>query len=252
MSLTNTFTAEQIKRMEENRLKALQKKQEKTVTSYSNSKPSYNNVPNSNVLGPSNSNLLVGKCVPFADDPENRFEIRIGYNKTLIEIFKTVNSRKYDPATKYWNFSMKNYTDLISRITIQLKNEVKLEPMEKTGKPKFVAKCVLIDRKTFEVQASFNLELQDLFKKMSTKRYDPQLKCWSFELREYERLIKEVNEKLGGSVSIVPLPKAVREVFKAHIEGTIFIEIIVCSSIIATSYCDAYSCIRNVWVWVGH
>jgi hypothetical protein len=43
-----------------------------------------------------------GKCVPLEDDPENRFEIITGYNKDLIDLFKTFSSRKYDPNTKRW------------------------------------------------------------------------------------------------------------------------------------------------------
>ncbi|XP_077874099.1 SWI/SNF-related matrix-associated actin-dependent regulator of chromatin subfamily A-like protein 1 isoform X3 [Ictidomys tridecemlineatus] len=49
-----------------------------------------------------------GKCIRDGD----RFRVQIGYNKQLLEVFKSLPSRSYDPATKTWDFSMSDYSAL--------------------------------------------------------------------------------------------------------------------------------------------
>ncbi|XP_033283881.1 SWI/SNF-related matrix-associated actin-dependent regulator of chromatin subfamily A-like protein 1 isoform X3 [Orcinus orca] len=46
-----------------------------------------------------------GTCIKIGD----RFQVKIGYNEELIAVFKSLPSRRYDPATKTWNFSMTDY-----------------------------------------------------------------------------------------------------------------------------------------------
>ena len=180
-----------------------------------------NNLASSNVVSPPKGKIdqCHGKCEYLIDEPD-RFEIKIGYNKEIIDLFKTLNGRKFDPVTKYWSFPIKSHDDIINKIKFGTKN-VKIEPLEKNlnikSKP---AKFYLISRTRFEVQADYDQELQELFKTFQTKKYDPTLKRWSFDLKEYEDLIKKIGSQLKkGSIQITPLPKLVREVFKDALSG---------------------------------
>jgi len=156
-----------------------------------------------------------GKCQLLADDPENRFEIIVGYNKGLIDLFKTLNGRKYDPDTKRWSFSLKSYDDIMMRIKHEFNNTIKLEPLDRNSNKKAtLVKFLLINNQNFEAQVDYNQEILDIFKAMKTKKYDPNSKKWSFNLNEYEELVNVIRTKCAGSVNIVQLPKMVKEIFK--------------------------------------
>lgn len=56
---------------------------------------------------------------------------------------------------------------------------------------------------------------------METRKYDPVTKKWSFSFKDYQSLINKINAKFKkGEVTIQPLPRAVREVFKSQFEGS--------------------------------
>jgi hypothetical protein len=261
----SNLTAEQLKRMEENRLRALQLKQ-KSSNSLTSTSNQANNQPKINTLSsissapvasattsnPTKINTLssmsnqassvgsgassggssppkgnqpissnYGKCVFLEDESEPRFEIQIGYNKAVIDLFKTVGSKRYDPNSRRWSFAMKNYDELLLRIKQALNGTVKIEPLNRVAMAASkVAKFILIDRNHFEVQCDFFAELQDVFKTMETKKYDPATKRWSFNLKDYNGLVAKINAKFKrGEVTVMGLPRAVRETFKAQIEG---------------------------------
>jgi SWI/SNF-related matrix-associated actin-dependent regulator 1 of chromatin subfamily A len=241
------LTPEQLKRMEENRQRALQLKQKSsdclTTTAANQSsapvaKSSTNNQPvvnkiNSTVsnqqtsppkstpaaTGPSAITSQSGKCVFMDEESEPRFEVHIGYNKSIIDLFKSITSKRYDPVTKRWNFSMKHYDELLLRIKHELKGTVKLEPLNRVAmSASRVARFVLLDRTSFEVHVDYMLELQELFKTLETKRYDPVSKRWAFSLKDYSKLVAKINAKFTrGEVTVVGLPRAVRETFKSQI-----------------------------------
>lgn len=238
---TTKLTDEQLKRMEENRLKALeriaQKRKENGMPVTTTTAPANttNKVHTLSSIAPKsvqplapitkqvNSDppgTLSGKCQLLAEDPENRFEIIIGYNKGLIDLFKSINSRKYDAETKRWNFSLKSYDEIVCRIKNEFNNTIKLEPLDRNNKKSLMLKFFLINNQTFEAQVDFSQDLNEIFKTMKTKRYDPNTKRWSFNLNEYEELIAGIRAKMGASVNIVQLPKMVKEIFKDKIMKT--------------------------------
>uniref|UniRef100_A0ABK0LL24 SWI/SNF-related matrix-associated actin-dependent regulator of chromatin subfamily A-like protein 1 n=1 Tax=Rattus norvegicus TaxID=10116 RepID=A0ABK0LL24_RAT len=57
---------------------------------------------------PQKASCLRGMCLRTGD----RFRVKIGYNKELIEVFKSLPSRRYDSFTKTWDFSMSDYRAL--------------------------------------------------------------------------------------------------------------------------------------------
>lgn len=228
---TTQLTEEQKRRMEENRLKALERRKLSSnnlnstdkiatlssITTTAPMQPQSTNIikPVESAAAPTTTTGYNGKCQLLADDPENRFEIIVGYNKGLIDLFKTLNGRKYDPDTKRWSFSLKSYDDIMMRIKHEFNNTIKLEPLDRNSNKKAtLVKFLLINNQNFEAQVDYNQEILDIFKAMKTKKYDPNSKKWSFNLNEYEELVNVIRTKCAGSVNIVQLPKMVKEIFK--------------------------------------
>lgn len=137
----------------------------------------------------------------------------------MIDLFKTIQGRKYDPNTKRWNFSRKKYDEILLQIKIQLNNTVKLEPLDRTSGNTVFVKFFLINKERFEAVSEFKPELNELYKTMRTKNYESTSKKWSFDLCEYNALVNSINTNLKASVTIVPLPKTVKEIFKEKIAG---------------------------------
>ncbi|KAJ8966600.1 hypothetical protein NQ314_003430 [Rhamnusium bicolor] len=77
---------------------------------------------------------LSGKCVLLSQD---RFCVKLnGFSEEAIVIFKTIPSRSYDPKSRIWNFHIKDYALLLSKLqTLQAKLSIdKL--------PGFVLNCI--------------------------------------------------------------------------------------------------------------
>lgn len=171
---------------------------------------------------------LLGKCInlEMTNGDHSRFEVHVGYNKTLIEIFKAMKSKRYDPDTKRWNFSTRDYDELMAQVRLRLGNTVKLEPLERhpmgSGKSTQV-KFTLSDRQRFEVQADYMPELKTIFDSIRSRKYDPNTKKYSFELRDYDELFKKISEKFTkGEVSLVALPKVYFILFFDDIQDLLF------------------------------
>ncbi|PAA94428.1 hypothetical protein BOX15_Mlig016051g1 [Macrostomum lignano] len=63
---------------------------------------------------------------------ENQFEVKIGYHMGLLQLFKSVPSRNYDPATRRWSFHARDYDTfmrLLRDADPSLKRELKIEPL---------------------------------------------------------------------------------------------------------------------------
>lgn len=210
--LNTNLSEAQLKRIEENRQKALQKQQSSRTLQNENKSPTKATSLNSNH----------GRCVLLQDEPD-RFEVIIGYNKELIDLFKTVNGRRYNGDTKTWSFSMRQHDELINKVKLQFNGNIKLDPIDKGNLAKTTkAKFVLCSNTNFEVLADYNPELQEIFKTIKTRSYDIKAKKWSFELKDYDELINKIQvfkfQKTG--VQIQPLPKMVREIFKDKINSS--------------------------------
>ncbi|KAI8515486.1 SWI/SNF- matrix-associated actin-dependent regulator of chromatin sub A-like protein 1 [Branchiostoma belcheri] len=78
--------------------------------------------------------------------------------------------------------------------------------------------CVLLSRERFEVQVGYCAPLIEVFKQMPTKYYDMQTRVWSFELKDYEKLMERV-QKAQLPVQLSPLPKSVLTTFKNQLKG---------------------------------
>ncbi|XP_057601468.1 SWI/SNF-related matrix-associated actin-dependent regulator of chromatin subfamily A-like protein 1 isoform X2 [Hippopotamus amphibius kiboko] len=179
-----------------------------------------------------------GACIKIGD----RFQVKIGYNEELIAVFKSLPSRRYDPATKTWNFSMTDYGTLMK--AAQRLPAVTLQPLEgaegHVGSPAssssssssvaptrlpaapslaFVkGQCVLISRARFEADIGFSEDLIALFKQMDSSKYDVKTRKWNFLLEEYNKLMQRVRSL--PQVQLDPLPKTVTLAFATQLEKT--------------------------------
>ncbi|XP_048341561.1 SWI/SNF-related matrix-associated actin-dependent regulator of chromatin subfamily A-like protein 1 [Sphaerodactylus townsendi] len=182
-----------------------------------------------------------GKCVKHSED---RFQVNIGYNAELIEMFRSLSSKKYDPATKMWNFSLEDYSQLME--AVEQIPSVTLSPLEgmesatKTSVPSSVrkgpyltsllqlcagwkkpsasikGKCVLISCSRFEVDIGYAANLIGVFKQVNSRKYDMQTRKWNFLLEDYLNLIELV--KSLPDVEVEPLPKPIIQTFAAQFE----------------------------------
>ncbi|KAF6116239.1 SWI/SNF related, matrix associated, actin dependent regulator of chromatin, subfamily a like 1 [Phyllostomus discolor] len=165
-----------------------------------------------------------GTCVRDGD----RFQVKIGYNAELVAVFKRLPSRRFDPNTKMWNFSMTDYSALMK--AVQHLPKVTLQPLEgassvaPAGLPPapslaFVTgRCLLISRARFEVDIGYSQELIAVFKQMDSRNYDAKTRKWNFLLEEHNKLIERV--RCLPQVQLSPLPKTLTLAFASQMEKT--------------------------------
>ncbi|XP_012506909.1 PREDICTED: SWI/SNF-related matrix-associated actin-dependent regulator of chromatin subfamily A-like protein 1, partial [Propithecus coquereli] len=175
-----------------------------------------------------------GTCIRKGD----RFHVKIGYNAELVAVFKSLPSRSYDPDTKMWNFSMKDYSALIK--AVQRLSMVTLEPLKGADGSRespstsiggqaslpsapslaFVkGQCMLISRARFEADIGYSEDLIALFKQMDSRKYDVKTRKWSFLLEEHNKLIERVRDNLP-QVQLDPLPKTLTLAFASQLVKT--------------------------------
>uniref|UniRef100_A0A8D1WW31 SWI/SNF-related matrix-associated actin-dependent regulator of chromatin subfamily A-like protein 1 n=1 Tax=Sus scrofa TaxID=9823 RepID=A0A8D1WW31_PIG len=177
-----------------------------------------------------------GTCIRIGD----RFQVKIGYNAELIAVFKSLPSRRYDPATKMWNFSMTDYNALMEaaqrlpRVTLQSLEgaEGHMESPSPSGSSSMAqtclpaapslafvkGQCMLISRARFEADIGYSEDLIALFKQMESRKYDVKTRKWNFLLEEYNKLMEKARHL--PQVQLDPLPKTVTLAFAAQLEKT--------------------------------
>lgn len=171
---------------------------------------------------PAPNGQLALKCVLMetTNGDHSRFEvIGMGYHKTLIEIFKATKTYRYDEKTKRWNFSVRAHDDLVAQIRLRMGTQARIEPLEQAscggGGKCTQLRFVLADRTRVEVHVSeFRAELKAVFDSVRSRRYDAGTRKYSFELRDYDELMRKIAEKFThGEVSVVTLPKVRRPLY---------------------------------------
>uniref|UniRef100_A0AAV2JX92 SWI/SNF-related matrix-associated actin-dependent regulator of chromatin subfamily A-like protein 1 n=1 Tax=Knipowitschia caucasica TaxID=637954 RepID=A0AAV2JX92_KNICA len=183
-----------------------------------------------------------GKCVPHT---EGRFRVEVGFHAQLIDVFKSIPSRNFDPATKMWNFSLEDYQHLMRGVAAI--SSVSIRPLEgmealdievamnsardgaalgallklcsgwqKPGAT-LQGQCVLVSPSEFEVDIGFHVDVIAAFKQMPNRSYDMATRKWSFSLEDYKPLM----DLLSGiaAVEVEPLPRAIIQAFSARFEG---------------------------------
>nr|XP_048724582.1 SWI/SNF-related matrix-associated actin-dependent regulator of chromatin subfamily A-like protein 1 isoform X4 [Caretta caretta] len=189
--------------------------------------------------------VIKGRCVKHSED---RFQVEVGYNAELIAVFKSIPSKRYDPAMKIWNFSLEDYRSLMEAVKpLSSVTLVPFEEMDAAGpatcsqsvgsgpslksflktcsgwkKPSATVrgKCVLISRSRFEVEIGYAAEIIEVFKQMNSRNYDMKTRKWSFLLEDYARLMEAVQRL--STVEVEPLPKPVIQAFGPQFDEPAF------------------------------
>jgi SWI/SNF-related matrix-associated actin-dependent regulator 1 of chromatin subfamily A len=183
------LTPDQIKLMEENRRKALEKraaakKAESNQVIMINNRSNFS-VGHSAVLRPSSPaiNPSAGKTPAGASS----FYSRPQYSGGKSNWNSPSSSNKYQPKNSNFNSSASS------------------------SRP--IATFQLISRRKFCVDAPFDNEMIEIFKKIPTKSYDGVLRRWTFPLSEHQKLLESLDPLLTR-FQFQPLPKFVLDIFR--------------------------------------
>jgi SWI/SNF-related matrix-associated actin-dependent regulator 1 of chromatin subfamily A len=176
----NGLSAEQIKMIEEKRLKAIQLRNQRSLAFHNNNNP--NNGP------------IVGS------NPTNNY-VKSGNTDSMTNIKPvTPTSRESKYFHKKSPYSRPNTSG-----------------QSNTGKKELIASIRLKSNKRFELLIPFNAEVVTICRKIQSKEWDPDSKNWSFDIKDYKELMNElkcipsVEVKFGDAVPepvLVTLTKA--------------------------------------------
>jgi len=176
------------------------------------------------------SNLTtVLDCSLLEDGSKIRFIVNCGYNKDLINIFKTILGKRYIPETKTWSFPMSSYNQLNERIKkfkfslgkfdIQNSNgkftaqQIDVKEVTHIDKKILQAKCCLVPNLRFEIQMPYHSGSIELFKSFKSKGYNAVNKTWNFHLSEYNHIVDSFKSKVKD-VLLEKLPEVVTKTFR--------------------------------------
>ncbi|XP_048866570.1 SWI/SNF-related matrix-associated actin-dependent regulator of chromatin subfamily A-like protein 1 isoform X2 [Brienomyrus brachyistius] len=185
--------------------------------------------------GRNTGSLARGKCVLHDG---YRFRVEIGYSPKLIELFKSIPSRNYDPETKIWNFGLEDYHRLMEDVRDMA--SVSLQALQKSEQParQFTARsallkvcqgwqkpdsavqghCCLLTRSRFEVNLAYHADAVAVFKQMPSKKYDMTTRKWNFLLEDFKVLMEMM--VWIPRVQVGPLPQAVIQAFSSQFDRT--------------------------------
>ncbi|KAJ9577836.1 hypothetical protein L9F63_025302 [Diploptera punctata] len=69
--------------------------------------------------------IVTGNCKLISKE---RFSVNVSYHAQLIDVFKSIPSRAYDPNEKTWNFSLSDYSTVMKKIR-DLREEVSISEL---------------------------------------------------------------------------------------------------------------------------
>lgn len=174
-----SLTPAQIKLMEENRRKALEKRAAKLAVSNMVVNPS------SNTFSPKQS---------FSSHSNGKGTVSSFYSATPQSKSSGTSAWKTPASSKQPFNSNKN-----------------TPPTLPSNRP--AADFQLISRTKFSVEAPFDNEMIEIFKKFPSKTYDGSSRKWTFSLSDHQRMLESLNPLLSR-FQINPLPKFVLDVFR--------------------------------------
>lgn len=181
------LTAEQIKLMEENRRKALEKRA-------AAKKAEANQVMNKN-----QSNVFVGKAAVSPSSPFNPSEVK---NNTSTSSFYS----KSQSST-----GGKSTSGTPASVSKLPPKNPKYNPSANSTRP--IASFQLVSRLKFCVEAPFDNEMIEIFKKFPSKSYDPVTRKWTFSLADHQKMLESLGPLLTR-YQLQPLPKFILDIFK--------------------------------------
>ncbi|XP_076363842.1 LOW QUALITY PROTEIN: SWI/SNF-related matrix-associated actin-dependent regulator of chromatin subfamily A-like protein 1 [Tachypleus tridentatus] len=219
----STLSEEQKKKIEDNRLRALQKRAERQLIKLpvlirQDNVPSYKTTSvcnNPHNIQPYNNTCIESKClqrqVKLSIDTSNIRNVvplRAGNIEDNLNDFSPIekkstfyNNRKYQIQNTVGKSSMRN-----TKAESSYSNS-------SNSKPAIQGACVLINRKRFQVEVGFHQQMIEVFKAIPSKVYDAKERKWNFAVEDHDKLIQGVIP-LFPNVIISPLPQCILKVFQ--------------------------------------
>ncbi|XP_072324452.1 SWI/SNF-related matrix-associated actin-dependent regulator of chromatin subfamily A-like protein 1 isoform X3 [Scyliorhinus torazame] len=189
-----------------------------------------------------------GSCVKHS---EGRFQVEIGYNAELLSVFKTIPSRNFDMATKMWNFSLDDYSNLMEEVkhvpgaalkplsgmpdpgpvsatssspkakrktssTLTVNQLTMLGRNWKKPGAVIQGRFGLLSRTRCDVEIGYHEEVLKVFKQAESRHYNMKTRKWSFLLEDYRQLFGALSRITA--VQIEPFPRGVLEIFLSQFE----------------------------------
>ncbi|XP_070210703.1 SWI/SNF-related matrix-associated actin-dependent regulator of chromatin subfamily A-like protein 1 [Littorina saxatilis] len=205
----NTLSNEQKLRIEENKKRALAKRQER-VHGQSPQKTATLN-PNASAFVPKATNQSYTKSAHPQATPSSSYNApgNQNYNRSTASTLGAAPKGLHGigPPNKTW--TNKGQTSYTSKAGSVIK---KNQFYGSAAQPALKGQCVLIARDRFEVTIGFSQPVVEVFKTISSKVYDATKRKWTFNIRDHDTLIKAVSG-LRPAIQVEPLPKAIVQVF---------------------------------------
>ena len=169
-------TPEQLRMMEENRKKALEKRAERLAESNKKIDHNQNSVATPTVVGTKTTSFYSNARVPSFNSPQQSSSLKVASHSASKPI-----ANKQPPI-----------------IPISARPVVNFQ---------------LVSRNRFCVEAPFDNEIIEIFKQFPSKTYDGANRKWTFLLTDHPSLMKSLNPILSR-FQLQPLPKFVLDVFR--------------------------------------
>ncbi|XP_005102138.1 SWI/SNF-related matrix-associated actin-dependent regulator of chromatin subfamily A-like protein 1 [Aplysia californica] len=211
MSNSSSLTADQKRRIEENKRKALEKLAERTK--HQNHQFSSPQRSTSGHIQSTNHGTSVSK-IPAAKSSSATSLPSITHKPSAQHPTKSFSGNAMASANsshqkQLINSKVQSSFKLGSKATLS-QAPVKSLPQVKVPTDQFYGaqsqqtvrgKCVLVSKDRFKVDIGYHAQLIEIFKRIKSKAYDTSSKTWSFSLNDYEELMSQVTE-LSPEVSI--------------------------------------------------
>ena len=147
-----------------------------------------------------------------------RFAVAIGYDVKFIDIFRSIQDRRYDSSSKSWNFPNQHFDVLLDRIKEYLTDTFGTSSTVNKSDLIGSIEIALSEENRLKVNIKkFNknrAELEEIFRTISSNVYDTQTKCWSFELNDHQDLIKSIRAKFPSNFEICDLNFSIKEAIR--------------------------------------
>lgn len=201
-----SLTPEQVRRIEENRLAALKRRQEKQRQHFSLQKQ----IPLPQCSTEPKSDKNHGAIFP-----SNNFSNTLQTSTNSITSVNSFYSTKTD-TSKILNSSSSPQNFVTSKQCVNGNNDssqTKVAVNQLLPSKNVVGMCVLISETRFTIDVLYHQQLIELFKTVPDKMYDAKQRKWNFPLSQYKDLMRKITTQLKAEVTISPLPQFIIKAF---------------------------------------
>lgn len=132
--------------------------------------------------------------VVFSLNEINMLNVRIQYNKNIVDFFKTIIGRRYDSTTKTWQFPLSSYQNIkdeLTRLGCEISKDLSKDELNANSK---MVKFQNNINDTVEVFSSFDMDLIKVLKKHSA-RFDGNKRVWIIFKSKQPEIIKDLEEQ---------------------------------------------------------